>query len=73
MRKFTVIGLHPDADWSHGMREASFVEWIEAEDSAAAGHRVQEALSSKQDADPDDYLVIAVFEGELHDIYELES
>ena len=36
MRKFTVIGLHPDAD-------------------------------------PDDYLVIAVFEGELHDIYELES
>ena len=60
---YTVVGLRSDSDWSHGMREASFVTFVNAMSPTHAGLLASREMGG---ADPDDVVILAVLEG-CHD------
>ena len=71
-KPYTVVGLNPDADWKHGMREASFVYKAKQDSPTVAGYAARRAIAAPLGCDPDDVVVLAVFPGHLRDDYEQE-
>ncbi len=61
--RYTVVGLHPDELSSLGPDDASFVEWVDADDP-------EEAVSKARAVDEDriDAAIIAVFTEHLVDV-----
>ena len=64
---YTVVGLHPDSDWSHGMREASFVTFVQAMSPSHAGLLACREMTPDE---PDDVVILAVFEGSHQDRFD---
>ena len=73
MTAYTVIGLLASDDWGDGLYEATFVEHVEAQGpiEAASVARCKMAESAVSQG-PGDYVVLAVFEGHLTDVYDAE-
>ncbi len=67
---YTVIGLNPDSDWGHGMREATFVDFIAALTPAHAAHICRGMRCVELDASPEDVEILAVFVGQHPDEYD---
>ena len=83
--QYTVLCLLPDSDWDSSMRDATFAEWVEAENPAAAAQagRMQVARKRLIPNDPEDEVavekeveefapniaILAVFPGWLGDQY----
>ena len=73
MNTYTVIGLHPDADWKGGIRGATFVHTVEAATPTLAAREARRQMTvgyPGDPGDPDDVAIIAVFEGRHTDLYE---
>jgi len=73
MNTYTVIGLHPDADWKGGLRNATFVHAVEAATPTVAAREAKRQMTTgcpEDPGDPDDIEIIAVFEGSHTDHYE---
>jgi len=73
MNTYTVIGLHPDADWKGGLRNATFVHDVEAATPTLAAREAKRQMTTSYACDPgnpDDIEIIAVFEGRHTDLYE---
>ena len=67
LNTYTVIGLHPDTDWSDGLRDATFVHDVEAATPTLAAREAKRQVAG---GDPDDIEIVAVFEGRHDDRYE---
>ena len=61
--QYTVVGLHPDELGSLGPDDASFVEWVDADDAEEASSKALEMAADRADA-----VVIAVFTEHLVDV-----
>ena len=73
LNTYTVIGLHPDTDWSDGLREATFVHDVEAPTPTLAAREAKRQMTTSYPEDPgnpDDIEIIAVFEGGHRDHYD---
>lgn len=70
MNTYTVIGLNPEADMSHAIRDATFLYFIEAPTPTVAGRIARRQRAGDDTTDPDDIAIIAVFEGSHNDHYE---
>jgi len=73
---YTVVGLHPDSDWSQGMREATFVTFVPAMSPCHAAILAKREIIAETADDSfgsvyveDDFEIIAVFEGAQPDQY----
>ncbi len=70
---YTVIGLHPDTDWSDGLRAATFVHFVRAGTPTLAAREAKRQMTTSYPEDPgnpDDIMIVAVFEGRHEDRYE---
>lgn len=71
MNTYTVIGLYPDSEWGYGsMRDATFVEHIDAESPTWAAIRAKREVAARREITPEQLCVIAVFCGKHLDDYE---
>ena len=48
LRRYTVVGLWPDAYWGQGMRDATFVEFAEADTPVAAAQAARLQVASRR-------------------------
>ena len=69
LNTYTVIGLHPDTDWSDGLRDATFVHFVRAGTPTLAAREAKRQITGGE-SDPDDIEIVAVFEGRHDDRYE---
>ena len=67
LNTYTVIGLHPDTDWSDGLYSATFVHFVKAGTPTLAAREAKRQVAG---GDPDDIMIVAVFEGRHDDRYE---
>ena len=73
MSDYTILGLHPSDDWGDGLYEATFVEHVEAQGPVEAASVARcKMAASDDDRDAGDFLILAVFEGHLTDVYDAE-
>jgi len=86
LKPYTVVGLFPQSDWDGSVRDASFVEFVEATSphEAAKSARILAARNRLvfEEKMPEDELLkeaekqgfqietLAVFEGHLEDLYD---
>ena len=73
LNTYTVIGLHPDTNWSDGLRAATFVHVVRAGTPTLAAREAKRQMTTghpEDPGDPDDIMIIAVFEGGHRDHYE---
>ena len=69
-KTYTVVGLNPDTESSNGMREASFVEHIEAMTPTHAGFVCRGIIAVNNPDMAGDVEILAVFHGAHKDDYE---
>ena len=69
LNTYTIIGLHPDTNWSDGLRAATFVHVVRAGTPTLAAREAKRQITGGG-SDPDDIMIIAVFEGRHRDHYE---
>ena len=48
LRRYTVVGLWPDEYWDQGMRDATFVEFVEADTPVAAAQAARLQVASRR-------------------------
>ena len=88
-RAFTVVGLFPQCDWDGSVRDASFVEFVEATSPHEAAksariHAARNRLVFEAEMPEDELLkeaekqgfqieTLAVFEGHIPDVYDPEG
>jgi len=69
MKLYTVILLYPDYD-TDNFGQDTYCTHVRAEDPVAAVHAARtEIVSTAEDAEPEDYHVIAVFAGRHDDLW----
>lgn len=66
-RAYTVVGLYPDSEWGQGMREAVFVEHVEAGRDEEAIGLALEKMAAQSGFDVEELEVLALFKGHLMD------
>ena len=69
LNTYSVIGLHPDTEWSDGLYSATFVHFVRAGTPTLAAREAKRQITGGE-SDPDDIMIIAVFEGCHRDHYE---
>lgn len=69
MNTYTVVAMAPDV-WQGDDRTRSFVEATVASTPGMAANSVRQAFAADIDAEPEDIIIIAVFEGKHSDVYE---